>query len=205
MCKPDSHQVLYEWLADFERNGQIQSHQHPWREKGKKLTAHYRYLNDLPLRNSDDALLVNWCEVTVTNDKGKVTYRNAWATSHTIHPQNIGEIVEAGRARWKVENENNNVLKNHGYRLAHNFGHGKQHLSNLLATLVLLAFLMHTALEWVDQRYQQLRQQPFSRKAFFEHLRTLILFIPFRDWDHLMKFMLNPEPSPPDKLGEIPN
>jgi hypothetical protein len=29
--------------------------------------------------------------------------------------------------------ENNNVLKNHGYRFDHNFAHGKQYLSNLLA------------------------------------------------------------------------
>lgn len=205
VCKPDSHQLLYEWLADFERMGQVQSHQHHWREKGKRLTANYRYLNDLPLRNSDDALSVNWCEVSVTNDKGKVVYHNAWATSHTIHQQNIVEIVIAGRSRWKVENENNNVLKNHGYHLEHNFGHGQQHLSNLLATMALLAFLIHTTLEWVDERYQQLRQGPFSRKAFFEHLRTLVLYLPFQDWDHLMAFMLNPESGPPGKLGKISN
>lgn len=66
VCKPDSHSLLYEWLADFERNGLIQTHRHTWREKGKRLAAHYRYLNEVPLRNSDDALMLNWCEVTVT-------------------------------------------------------------------------------------------------------------------------------------------
>ena len=35
----------------------------------------------------------------------------------------------------KIENENNNVLKNHGYHLEHNFGHGKAHLSNVLFTV----------------------------------------------------------------------
>lgn len=201
VCKPDSHSLLYEWVADFERTGQVGSFQSVHREKGKRFTTHYRYLNDLPLRNSDDALRVNWCEATVTDSKGKVVYRNAWATSHRIHPQNVADIVAAGRARWKVENENNNVLKNQGYQLGHNFGHGKQHLSNLLTTMALLAFLMHTALEWIDQRYRQLRQQPFSRKAFFEHLRTLVLFLPFENWDHLMAFMLNPGTNPPAKMG----
>lgn len=127
----------------------------------------------------------------MTDAKGKEVYHNAWATSHRINQQNVADIVAAGRARWKVKNENNNMLKNRGYQLGHNFGHGKQHLSNLLVTMALLAFLMHTALEWINQRYRQLRQQPFSRKAFFEHLRTLVLYLPFDSWDHLMAFMLN--------------
>lgn len=205
VCKPDSHTLLYEWVEDFERNKQVQTLQCKRREKGKQLHYHYRYLNDLPLRNSDDALTVNWCEVTVTDSKGKVTYCNAWATSHRVHQANVADLVEAGRSRWKIENENNNVLKNHGYHLGHNFGHGKQHLSNLLATMALLAFLLHTALEWVDQRYRQLRQQPFSRKAFFEHLRTLVLFLPFESWDHLMKFMLDPGGNLKNQTGESSN
>lgn len=205
VCKPDSHALMYEWVADFERHQQLPTCQHSYREKGKKLTAHYRYLNDLPLRNGQDALTVNWCEITVADAKGKVVYHNAWATSHRINQHNVANIVAAGRARWKVENENNNVLKNRGYHLGHNFGHGKQHLSNLLVTMALLAFLMHTALEWMDQRYRQLRQQPFSRQAFFEHLRTLVLYLPFDSWDHLMAFMLNPDTGSPTKHGESSN
>jgi hypothetical protein len=46
--------------------------------------------------------------------------------------------------------ENNNTLKTKGYNLEHNYGHGKRHLSSLLATLNLLAFLFHTALDLVD-------------------------------------------------------
>lgn len=200
VCKPDSHALIYEWVADFERNKQLQVFRRQYREKGKRLTAHYRYLNDLPLRDSQDALTVSWCEVTITNAKGTVLYHNAWATSHRIHQHNVADIVAAGRTRWKVENENNNVLKNQGYQLDHNFGHGKQNLSNLLVTMALLAFLMHTALEWIDQRYRQLRQQPFSRKAFFEHIRTLVLFLPFENWNHLMEFMLNPDDYTPNKM-----
>ena len=66
-------------------------------------------------------------------------------------------LAQAGRARWKIENENNNVLKNHGYHLEHNFGHGKQHLSNVLFTLNLLAFLIHTLQELTAKPYQMLR------------------------------------------------
>jgi hypothetical protein len=78
-------------------------------------------------------------------------------------------VVEAGRARWKVENENNNTLKHHGYHLTHNFGHGRQHLSNLLVSLNLLAFLLHTVLALLDRKYQAIRAKLSSRKQFFQH------------------------------------
>lgn len=45
---------------------------------------------------------------------------NAFATNFGLTTHNI-PIVAAGRARWKIENENNNVLKkNYGYHLEHN-------------------------------------------------------------------------------------
>ena len=189
VCKPDSHALLYEWVADFTRTGDVKTlEKSRWNGK-QRLTEHYRYINQVPLRNSDDALLVNWCEITILNAKQDVVYRNAWATSHAIDEDNVAEMVTAGRARWKIENENNNVLKNHGYHFEHNFAHGKQHLSNVLATLNLLAFLTHTALEWLDKAYGAVRRAAPSRRTFFENLRTLLQFIPFDNWQHLMQFM----------------
>jgi len=191
VCKPDSHALLYEWVADFARTGAVRTlEKNRWNGK-QRLTEHYRYLNQVPLRNSDDALMVNWCEVTIRNAKQEVVYRNAWVTSHTIDEHNVVEVVAAGRARWKIENENNNVLKNHGYHFEHNFAHGKQHLSNFLATLNLLAFLTHTALEWLDDAYRAVRKAAPSRRTFFENLRTLLQFIPFDNWQHLLQFMIN--------------
>jgi hypothetical protein len=143
VCKPDSHPTLYEWIDDFKRTGDLCTVKRT-RWNGKQhLTEHYCYMNQVPLRNTDDALMLNWCELMVTDANGKVVYKNAWATTHQITEENVAEIATAGRARWKVENENNNILKNRGYHFDHNFGHGKQHLSNLLATLILLAYLFH--------------------------------------------------------------
>ncbi len=70
-----------------------------------------------------------------------------------------------GRARWKVENENNNVLKTKGYHIEHNFGHGSQHLASLLLSLNLLAFLFHTVLDLMDEQYHAIRQAMFSRSC----------------------------------------
>jgi len=148
-----------------------------------------RFASQLPLRDGDDALEVNWCELTTTRDDGKVVYHNAFATHHPITAANVAEIVRAGRARWKVENENNNTLKTKGYHLTHNFGHGKQHLSALLATLNLLAFLFHTLLELLDSSYQRIRQF-LPRKRFFNDLRALTCYLCFDSWQALMAFMI---------------
>ena len=93
--------------------------------------------------------------------------------------------------------ENNNTLKTKGYHFEHNFGHGKQFLANLFATMILLAFLVHTTLEWVDAPYRAVRASLPSRRTFFEHLRALIHYLPFDDWNHLMRFMRkSPDPEP---------
>ena len=112
-----------------------------------------------------------------------------FATRHAITTSNVAEIVAAGRARWKIENENNNTLKTKGYHLTHNFGHGKQHLSALLATFNLLAFLFHTLLDLLDPHYQRIRQV-LPRKTFFDDLRALTRYLCFDSWDALMAFMM---------------
>ncbi|SEH05585.1 hypothetical protein [Candidatus Venteria ishoeyi] len=117
--------------------------------------------------------------------------KKAWATTHLITDENIVKIVIAGRARWKVENENNNILKNHGYHFDLNFGHGKQHLSNLIATLIILTYLLHTVLDWMDTAYHTVRSLLPSRRTFFEHLRALIQYFLFDSWEHLINFMLD--------------
>jgi len=191
VCKPDSHRLLYEWIADFERIGEVRTVEKTrWNGK-QRLIESYRYLNQVPLRDSDDALMLNWCELTITNAAGKTVFRNAWVTTHLISDDNVVEIAAAGRCRWKIENENNNTLKNHGYHFEHNFGHGKLHLSNLLATLNLLAFLLHTTLDWIDVSYHTVRGLLPSRRTFFEHLRALMQYFPFDHWKCLMSFMIS--------------
>ena len=186
VCRPESHTTLYEHLEGIDLPTVTTKR---WTGNVEE-TYTYRYLNGVPLRDSEDALLVNWCELTVTRADGKVTYKNAFATNHTLNDDTVAEVVLAGRARWKVENENNNTLKTKGYNLEHNFGHGKQHLSSLLATLNILSLLFHTALELLDQKYKLLRSHLPTRKTFFDDLRALTRYMYFDSWDHLLTFML---------------
>jgi hypothetical protein len=190
VCKPTSHPTTYEWIKDLERTGAVMTlTRRRWTGK-RHETDTYRFVNDLPLRDADDALLINWCELTTTDDTGKVVYRNAFATTFKLDEETVIEVVKAGRSRWKIENENNNTLKTKGYHFEHNFGHGKQHLSALLASLIILAFLTHTVLEWMDDKYQLLRQKLPSRKRLFSDIRTLTSYLCFASWDALMEFML---------------
>jgi hypothetical protein len=63
----------------------------------------------------------------------------------------VVEVEACARAHWKIENESFSVLKNHGYHLEHNFGHGKQHLAQLFVLLNLLVFAFHTVFDSVEK------------------------------------------------------
>jgi len=190
VCKPQSHKTLYEWLDDFEREGCIETLEEIKWTGTQHLTYRYHWKNKVPLRDTDDALMVNWCEIEITNEKDDIIYKNSFATNYDLNSENIKEVIIAGRTRWKIENENNNTLKTKGYSFKHNFGHGKTHLSSLLASLIILAFYTHTLLDMFDKHYQLLRDYLPSRKTFFDDLRALTRYIKFDNWQELMIFML---------------
>lgn len=193
VCKPDSHAHLYEWLTFLQAGPGEQlpslTRRH-WNGRFTEIWT-YRYINEVPLRAGPDPLFVNWAELTILReDTGEQLYHNSFATNYELTEVTIEPIVQAGRTRWKIENESNNVLKNRGYHLEHNFGHGQQHLSTVLLTLNLLAFLFHTSLHLVDQRYRRLREHLVVRQTFFNDIQTLTRYLYFDSWDHLLDFML---------------
>ena len=190
VCKPDSHKTLYEWVDDLDRNGVVRTVERKrWTGKRHEIDT-YRYVNAVPLRNADDALVVNWCELTTRTEDGQELYHNAFAGSLAIDDANVMDVVASGRARWKIENENNNTLKTKGYHFEHNFGHGQQFLSALPATLILLAYLVHTLLDLMDGKFCLLRQKLPSRKRVFDDMKALTTYLCFDSWERLLDFML---------------
>lgn len=199
VCKPTSHKTLYAWLEGLEHSGAVHTLTRQRRQGKRKTLDTYRFASGLPLRDGDEALNVNWCELTTTDEKGKVRYRNAFISNQPIDADNVEAVVQAGRTRWKVENENNNTLKTKGYHLSHNFGHGQHYLSATLATLNLLAFLLHTVLDRMDSKYQLIRATLPSRKMFFQHLQALTCYLCFDSFDELLDFMMKGwKLTPPD-------
>ena len=189
-CKPQSHPALYEEVGLLAKaDGVSTCADRVWTGRGYQRWT-YRFLERVPLRRPPQALYVNWCELTVTDeDTGKVRYHNAFVTDYPVNEQCVRALVSAGRSRWKVENEGFNVLKNRGYHLEHNYGHGEQHLSAVILMLILLAFLCHTVLQLCDDAYQSLRAELGPRRTFFGDLRTLTRYMYFESWDHLTAFM----------------
>jgi len=193
VCLPESHPVLYDWIEFNAAKGQVKTIEKTRTQGKEKLHYQYRYLADVPLGGTPSDLVLNWCEVTVTRRRdGKQLYHNSWITPLELNtPQQVIAVVEAGRSRWKTENENHNVLKTKGYHLEHNFGHGQQHLASFLLTLNLLAFLFYTILGYVDERYQRIRQIRGTRKGFFQDIVALTKYLWFETWTALIEFMLD--------------
>jgi hypothetical protein len=189
-CKPESHSTLYQWVNLLQPGPDLGSLKLRVKVGSQWHTHTYRWANEVPLAEGEGALKVNWCELTVTDNDGKVLFRNAWITDWPITGQNVAALVASGRARWKIENENNNTLKTKGYHLEHNFGHGKQHLSSLLAAMNILAFLFHTVLGFTDEHYRLIRATLPSRKTFFQHMSALTHYLRFPSWAGLLRFMM---------------
>jgi len=103
------------------------------------------------------------------------------------------ELVRIGRCRWKIENEVFNTLKNQGYHIEHNYGHGKNHLSMNFFLLNLLAFFMHQIFELTDRLYQQCRKTLGSKKELWNNLRGVIRVLIFPDWETLLRRVANPD------------
>lgn len=194
VAKPSDHKLLFEWVQELIGLGAI-GHLEQTDDKGRK--HEYRWVNDVPLNGSKDADLINFFDYRIVSGE-KTTYRNSWVTDITIDQDNIVTLVKGGRARWKIENETFNTLKNQGYHLEHNFGHGKQNLSMIFFMLNLLAFYIHQILDLTDPLYQKVRYTKFtSRKEFWNQLRCTIRILIFSNFQSLLQFIWDPEKGPP--------
>lgn len=195
VCKPDSHKTLSEYLTGVELPSKSQAVR-----RGKQRAVHvWRWMTDIPIRDGQDALKVNWLELVIKDAKGQLAYRNSFVTDLPVNADTVADLAKAGRARWKIENETFNVLKTKGYNLEHNFGHGQDNLSATLATLNLVAFAIHTAAEIADAAWSLALKAAGARARFFNHLRSLTVFIVFSSWKRLLETLAfqAPPPQPP--------
>ena len=195
VCKPASHPLIQEYLAGIEPPSLQQTV-----KRGKQHAVHrYRWLPQVPLRAGKDALIVNWFEIEILNPAGETTYRNSFVTDLPVGPDTVVELAASGRARWKIENETFNTLKNRGYNLEHSFGHGKKHLAATLVALNLLAFAIHTVCDIGDELWRKARQILGPRYNFFNKLSSITAFLIFPSWQDLLLTLAfaKPPPLPP--------
>jgi hypothetical protein len=195
-CKKESHK----WLHETVENSFVREVRDvKWdRRKKKHVVYTWKYINDVPIRYDERApFLVNYVNFEMkTEGAAKPSYTNSWITNKAVNDMNVAYLSECGRARWKIENEHNNVLKNRGYNLQHNFGHGSNHAADIFFLLNLLAFQFHTILEYCDLEYQ-LTYSTFSvRVAFFEALRVLIRRRYFGSWAGFLTYVRGKDDAP---------
>lgn len=190
-AKPEDHKYMMEWLNGYLALNHVEFID----EKDRK--HFYEWMNDVPLNGNKDTIYVNFLRCTITRknkkDEDEVVFKNSWITDLVILEDNIKTLVKAGRCRWKNENELFNVMKNHGYCMEHNYGHGKNNMAFNFYLFTLLAFFMHQIFELTDRQYQACREKFGSKKHLWEKLRSWIDIIIFETWEKLLEFALAPK------------
>jgi hypothetical protein len=195
VAKPSSHPTLLAAVAAAEGTERTQRGQWTEGSGGRQRTYTYRVVRQVPL-SLESAVRVTYVEVWEQNAKGEQLYHNSWITDLDVDAANVAVVVQIGRTRWKIENEQFNVHKNHGYELTHNYGHGQHYLSMVFYLLNLLAYVTHAVLALGDRLYQRCRAQE-SRRELWNALRTLVNRILVLSWAALLTLYLDDTaPSP---------
>lgn len=123
--------------------------------------------------------------------KGKIK-RFSWVTDIPLSEQTLKMVMRGGRARWRIENETFNTLKNQGVHFEHNFGHGEQHLSSVFAHLMLLAFLIDQLQGLCCNVFQQALQKMKRPLYFWERLRAVFFDFRLPNWMTFYQAIISP-------------
>ena len=181
-AQPKDHTFLFDWVAH--------STPHHYEYTDDKGHHHqFRYLNGVPLNDSHFDCEINFLDYRETTPKGK-THHFTWVTDSELTESTVHAVMRGGRARWRIENETFNTLKNQGYHFEHNFGHGQRHLSTVMAYLMLLAFLMDQIQGLCCQLFQAAMLEAKSRSRFWEKLRARFEDFLIDDWETLYQSIL---------------
>lgn len=165
--KEGDHEFLFEQISLAHQKGAVQELE----IVAGEITHRFRFINDMPLNKSNQDIRVNFVEYwEITNEK---TQHFSWITDFIVTKKNVYEIMRAGRARWKIENETFNTLKNQNYNFEHNYGHGKINLSVNFALLMMLAFLIDQVQQLACSLFQSVLKKEGSKKKLWEDVRHL--------------------------------
>jgi len=150
------------------------------------------WVNDIELFSSTKVssnYFEAWELVPQKDGTQKSQYYGKWITDIEITSDNAKTILDAARARWKIENECFNSLKNHGYAIEHNYGHGSENLCYNFYNFTLLAFTMHQIHQLTDKLFQEMRSQYGRLGSMWEQILGVINFFYFSSMDVLWEFI----------------
>lgn len=170
--KPGDHAFLFEYIDQAVLRGEATEFSLPDPEKSD-IHHCFRFINNVPLnKGSQDDLRVNFLEYWEVDAEGNVKNRFSWVTDIEITQENAYDLMRGGRARWRIENETFNTLKNQGYNLEHNYGLGEKHLSAVFVHLMMLAFLVDQVQQMCCPLFQAARAKCRCRSSLWEKIRS---------------------------------
>ena len=133
---------------------------------------HYRWLEKASLNESNADVLVTMIDYQETHPNGTIRHFS-WITDLPVDSETVPTIARGGRARWHIENETFNTLKNQGYQFDHNFGHGYKNLSVVFAFLMMLAFLVDQTQQLCCPLFQAAWEKLKTKRRLWEVIRHL--------------------------------
>ena len=206
-AKPGDHKALFAWVDELE-SAPAAPGSKPGVERWETKDAdgvgrRFRRSNGAPLNDAHADLEVNFLEYRERGPNGR-TRHFSWVTDLRMDRWNAMELMRAGRARWRIENETFNTLKNQGCEFEHNFGHGEKHLATVFACLMMLAF----GIDQLQKARCPLFRAALARKGrakyFWEDFRSMFTTFRLPDWDTFYRALAFGHEAPPCRCRSTP-
>jgi hypothetical protein len=181
--KEGDHSYLFAQVAAAEEAGKVRYYDRNDAQSG--LRHRFRFASDLPLNEANPDVRVNFLECWEWD--GDQVQHFSWVTDLHLTKGTVYQVMRGGRARWGIENETFNTLKNQGYHFEHNFGHGYQNLSVVFALLMMLAFLVDQVQQLCCPLFRAVWAKMGSKRRLWERMRALFYDYALASMQHLFE------------------
>jgi hypothetical protein len=193
--KEGDHTYLFEHVAAAERTGRVTYYDRHDETTGRR--HRFRFVRDVPLNASNADLRVNFLACWEWDPDSDKVQHFSWVTDLCVNKGTVYQLMRGGRARWRIENETFNTLKNQGYQFEHNFGHGYQHLSVVFALLMMLAFFIDQVQQMCCPLFQAVWAKLGSKRRLWEKMRALFYDYALASMRQLFEALLHGLKKPP--------
>lgn len=199
-AKEGDHKFLFNYVNEAATKGET-TELTVKDKKNPDILHCFSFLNNVPLNKSNQDVYVNFIEYWQINTQTGRTLHFSWITDIAITEENMFKIMRGGRARWKIENETFNTLKNQGYNFGHNYGLGKKNLSIVFVMLMMLAFLIDQAQQLCCALFNAVWQYKNSKRSLWEGIRGMFMIFEVDSMESLYRGILHRVSVPlPDYL-----
>jgi hypothetical protein len=181
--KEGDHGYLFAQVAAAEHAGRVTYYERD--DPATGLRHRFRFVSDVPLNEAHTDLRVNFLECWEWDQD--TVHHFSWVTDLRVTKGTVYQLMRGGRARWRIENETFNTLKNQGYHFEHNYGHGYQHLSVVFAVLMMLAFLVDQVQQLCCPLFQAVWAKLGSKRRLWEKVRALFYAYALTSMRHLFE------------------